>query len=569
MITQKKNRNSNKGNIINSRRGSWVGGGKENVSGNIDRMKEKKGGIVKERSLPNLIKRNVNVNAQYEPKMKGYCDVNKKLNIEKLLPTINNNNSKSRSNSRTKSKSNEKIYNHNHNNNISKERKKSYSNSKTKTTTTTAINSKTSSNHKATSSNPYELKTIKNSKSASNLKSTASSSPPPHNNNNNIPIHPPLPVSPFTLTNNPASTTLKRSSTNSKLLKKSTTISHLPRKPLKPIIHPKYATSLLSQAGKTEDYSPKQNQDSALILSNIFSLHYHIYAVMDGHGTYGHLVSQHIKSQIEQTFTNASTFKTPKQPELTEAKILSMLLHKNNTLIRKFITNVHQSLLHERFDTNFSGSTCIIVFHILNTLITVNVGDSRAILIKRVFNMKQSCSVFEAEALSVDHKPQNEEERKRIEKMGGSVEQCKDEVDNGNEAEKVYRVWVKGETFPGIAMSRSIGDFVAKTVGVCCEPDINVKYLDDSAKVIVVGSDGVFEFLGNNDIAGVVKDGYEKGNVNATAKEIVRKATEMWTEKEDGMDDITVVVVFIGENNSNNSVRSGNGGVVNGGGKDK
>ena len=556
MITQKKNRNSNKGNIINSRRGSWVGGGKENVSGNVDRMKEKKGGIVKERSLPNLIKRNVNVNVQYEPKMKGYCDVNKKLNIEKLLPTINHNNSKSRSNSRTKSKSNEKIYN-----NISKERKKSYSNSKNKTT----------SNHKSTTSNPYELKTIKNSKSASNLKSTASSSssPPNNNNNNNIPIHPPLPVSPFTLTNNPASTTLKRSSTNSKLLKKSPTISHLPRKPLKPIIHHKYATSLLSQAGKTEDYSPKQNQDSALILSNIFSLHYHIYAVMDGHGTYGHLVSQHIKSQIEQTFTNASTFKTPKQTELTEAKILSMLLHKNNTLIRKFITNVHQSLLHERFDTNFSGSTCIIVFHILNTLITVNVGDSRAILIKRVFNMKQSCSVFEAEALSVDHKPQNEDERKRIEKMGGSVEQCKDEVDNGNEAEKVYRVWVKGETFPGIAMSRSIGDFVAKTVGVCCEPDINVKYLDDSAKVIVVGSDGVFEFLGNNDIAGVVKDGYEKGNVNATAKEIVRKATEMWTEKEDGMDDITVVVVFIGENNSNNSVRSGNGGVVNGGGKDK
>ena len=88
-------------------------------------------------------------------------------------------------------------------------------------------------------------------------------------------------------------------------------------------------------------------------------------------------------------------------------------------------------------------------------------------------------------------------------------------------------MWVKGETFPGIAMSRSIGDFVAKTVGVCCEPDINVKYLDDSAKVIVVGSDGVFEFMRNEDIVGVVKEGYEKGNVNATAKDIVRKATEM------------------------------------------
>ena len=51
----------------------------------------------------------------------------------------------------------------------------------------------------------------------------------------------------------------------------------------------------------------------------------------------------------------------------------------------------------------------------------------------------------------------------------------------------------------------------------------------------------------------------------------MRKATEMWTEKEDGMDDITVVVVFIGENNNSNNVRSanGSGGVANIGGKDK
>ena len=536
MIAQKKNR---KGKVTtgNSRRGSWVASGKENVDGNAERTKEKKGGIVKERSLPNLIKRNVNVN--YEPKMKGYCDVNKKINLEKLLPTINN--TKSRSNSKNKSKSNEKIYN------FSKERKKSYSNSHSNKT---GIASKTSSNNKTNTSH-YEIRTIKNSKSASNLKSTSSASANNNSNSNNphstVPFHPPLPVSPFTLNNNPSSTTLKRSSTNSKLLRKSTTISHPPRKPLKPII-PKYATSLLSQAGKTEDFSSKENQDSALILSNIFSLQFHIYAVMDGHGTYGHLVSQHIKSQIEQTFTNASTFKTPKQPELTEAKILSILLHKNHALIRKFVTSVHASLLHERFDTNFSGSTCIIVFHILNTLITVNVGDSRAIFIKRVFNMKQGCSVFEAEALSVDHKPENEEERKRIEKMGGSVEQCKED-EQQEESEKIYRVWVKGETFPGIAMSRSIGDFVAKTVGVCCEPEVNVKYIDDSGKVIVVGSDGVFEFLRNEDIANIVKEGYEKGNVNATAKDIVRKATEMWVEKEDGMDDITVVVVFIGENN--------------------
>ena len=35
-----------------------------------------------------------------------------------------------------------------------------------------------------------------------------------------------------------------------------------------------------------------------------------------------------------------------------------------------------------------------------------------------------------------------------------------------------YRVWLKNENFPGLAMSRSIGDFVAGSVGCICEPGI-------------------------------------------------------------------------------------------------
>ena len=32
------------------------------------------------------------------------------------------------------------------------------------------------------------------------------------------------------------------------------------------------------------------------------------------------------------------------------------------------------------------------------------------------------------------------------------------------------RVWVKGKDLPGLAMSRAIGDDMAMTVGVTCEP---------------------------------------------------------------------------------------------------
>jgi len=37
-----------------------------------------------------------------------------------------------------------------------------------------------------------------------------------------------------------------------------------------------------------------------------------------------------------------------------------------------------------------------------------------------------------------------------------------------------YRVWLKTEQYPGLAMSRSIGDFVAASVGVISEPGINI-----------------------------------------------------------------------------------------------
>lgn len=35
-----------------------------------------------------------------------------------------------------------------------------------------------------------------------------------------------------------------------------------------------------------------------------------------------------------------------------------------------------------------------------------------------------------------------------------------------------YRVWLKNEQYPGLAMSRSVGDLVAGSVGVICEPGI-------------------------------------------------------------------------------------------------
>ena len=35
-----------------------------------------------------------------------------------------------------------------------------------------------------------------------------------------------------------------------------------------------------------------------------------------------------------------------------------------------------------------------------------------------------------------------------------------------------YRIWLKDQNIPGLAMTRSFGDYIASTVGVIDEPEI-------------------------------------------------------------------------------------------------
>jgi len=73
---------------------------------------------------------------------------------------------------------------------------------------------------------------------------------------------------------------------------------------------------------------------------------------------------------------------------------------------------------------------------------------------------------LEAIPLSRDHKPNIEEEKIRIEKKGGKVEKF---IENGKRIGP-YRVWKKNEAYPGLAMSRSLGDLVASKIGVISVP---------------------------------------------------------------------------------------------------
>jgi hypothetical protein len=71
--------------------------------------------------------------------------------------------------------------------------------------------------------------------------------------------------------------------------------------------------------------------------------------------------------------------------------------------------------------------------------------------------------------LSFDHKAEDEREACRIKMNGGRIFPYLDEE---GEPMGPFRIWIKEKNIPGLAMTRSFGDYVASTVGVISEPEV-------------------------------------------------------------------------------------------------
>ena len=103
-------------------------------------------------------------------------------------------------------------------------------------------------------------------------------------------------------------------------------------------------------------------------------------------------------------------------------------------------------------------------------------------------------------------------------------------------------------------MARSIGDHVASTVGVFAEPEVTSRRVEcpgdgggasSQPATLLLGSDGVFEFLGSQPAAEVLAPYLASGRPDATeaCAKLVGAATAAWQQRAgDYCDDITVVV---------------------------
>ena len=298
----------------------------------------------------------------------------------------------------------------------------------------------------------------------------------------------------------------------------------------------KYAEAL-STPGRDDDGLKKTNQDSYVLEKNINGiLNFNIFGVLDGHGVNGHFASQFVTKYIINRIKHHSLLRN-----LDTAKAVYDKIKSNDfQIITNIFLDADFQIKKQKFNVEMSGTTAVIVIQLDEHIICANTGDSRAILVYGEPNKNKlvNTKIFR---LSYDAKPDNPAEKKRIYENGGVVMKVLDEND---EAIGPFRVWMKGKTYPGLAISRTIGDADAKKIGVIPNPQFIEYTINSKTRYVIVCSDGIWEFISNEEVMRIANNYYIKNDPAGLCHELTNKSTALWLKEDVCVDDITVVAAF-------------------------
>jgi len=242
-------------------------------------------------------------------------------------------------------------------------------------------------------------------------------------------------------------------------------------------------------------------------------------AVFDGHG--GPTVSEILKRRLYNDFReHLKSMEWERGNDIDTSKNIPSI-GSHNSALRNALKQIDIDILKDK-DLRYQGSTAVMLLQHeskdgFRTLISANIGDSRAILSKR----------GNAIHLTRDHKPNDVVEMTRIKSMGGRVvwdSEC-----------KVHRV-------RNLSLSRAVGDKYAKPI-VSAEPEIRQFPLEkDADEFVVLASDGLWDVMTSQEVVDFVHDQNisspirRKQIADKLAREALRRRSE---------DNVCVLVVWL------------------------
>ena len=283
--------------------------------------------------------------------------------------------------------------------------------------------------------------------------------------------------------------------------------------------------------------------------------------MFDGHGKYGKQVVEFCNEFMLRYFkTHISEFQSnPKSSLSTLIESCDLDLRSNSSI-----------------DCHLSGTCAILLLFSSDYFHIASVGDLRAVigttspespeervLVKEnpYFRLIEPDRTIRSFALSVDQKPEHEQEFTRITESGGVVQQFSNFF---GMKFGPFRVFDQKGNLPGLTLSRSIGDELGKSIGIISEPACNTfPFFDSKDLFVIVGSDGLWDVMENIEAVNFVerfrkkaKEGPESesdGTVNLKnsqiAKVLAEEARYRWLglcEEDDVViDDISCAILEI------------------------
>ena len=274
------------------------------------------------------------------------------------------------------------------------------------------------------------------------------------------------------------------------------------------------------------------------------------FSIFDGHG--GDKCSIFLMDNLLNYILEDKNF-----PIDIKSSLISSIERAENEFNKQFEKLTNNDLKDYNDKTDFSGSCALICLIVDNKIYLCNVGDSRAIM-----SMEFGSKI---RPLTIDHKPNNPKEYERIIKSG-----CKVYIDSGEpnltektvkfinnekefdkyEFDTIYRI------FPcDLSVSRTIGDPKAKMKNlggfhnqIISTPEIFTFECNNTCDFIIMGCDGIFDMLSNNEIIDCAwyaiqnTDKDRRNDINLVSLDICNMVIKNSMDKMSG-DNLSVIVI--------------------------
>ncbi|XP_042477049.1 probable protein phosphatase 2C 49 [Macadamia integrifolia] len=230
------------------------------------------------------------------------------------------------------------------------------------------------------------------------------------------------------------------------------------------------------------------------------------YGVFDGHG--GRDAAAYVRKHAIRFFFEDADF-----PDLSK-DANDVFLEEVENCFRKAFLLADLALADDCTVSSSSGTTALTALVLGRLLLVANAGDCRAVL----------CRKGEAIDMSQDHKPIYPSERRRVEALGGFV-------DDG---------YLNGV----LSVSRALGDWDMKlprgsSSPLIGEPEFRQVVLTEDDEFLIIGCDGIWDVMSSQHAVSVVRRGLRRhDDPEKSARDLVMEALRLNT-----FDNLTVIVV--------------------------